>query len=106
MTKNTLTDTQQQASLIAKGTQKPGQTKEQTKLITQGIEKGIAEYKKQQKLKARQRDKEKKKQLKHRHNEEEVQAQITETHNVSNKLPWSLLALSWISFALYFFTFS
>ena len=38
--------TKADAAKIAKGTQKPGQTKEQTKLISQGIEKGIAEYKK------------------------------------------------------------
>lgn len=46
---------------IAKATQKPAQTKEQTKLIAQGIEKGIALYKKQQKEKAREADKQKKK---------------------------------------------
>lgn len=33
--------TQQEALKIAKATQRPGQTKEQTKLITQGIEKGL-----------------------------------------------------------------
>ena len=37
--------TQEQAIKVAKGTQKKGQTKEQTKLIAQGIEKGISEYK-------------------------------------------------------------
>ncbi len=35
-----------QAMKIARGTQKMGQTKEQTKLIAQGIEKGNAIYKK------------------------------------------------------------
>ncbi len=39
-------EVQEQAMKIAKGTQRPNQTKEQTKLISQGIEKGIAEYKK------------------------------------------------------------
>ncbi|WP_438883914.1 DUF2956 family protein, partial [Bacillus cereus group sp. BC317] len=48
--------TQQEAQAIAKASQKPGQTKEQTKLIAQGIEKGIALYKKQQKEKSRQAD--------------------------------------------------
>lgn len=56
--------TQQEALKIAKATQRPGQTKEQTKLITQGIEKGIALYKKQQKEKHRQADKLRKKALK------------------------------------------
>lgn len=57
-------ETKAEAMKIARGTQKPGQTKEQTKLIAQGIEKGIAEYKKQQKVKARERDKIRKKELK------------------------------------------
>jgi len=34
--------TQQEALAVARAIQKPGQTKEQTKLIAQGIEKGIA----------------------------------------------------------------
>jgi len=36
---------------IARGTQRPAQTKEQTRLIAQGIQKGIELYKKQQKKK-------------------------------------------------------
>ena len=42
---------------IAKGIQRPTQTKEQTKLVAQGIQKGIALYKKQQKSKAHELDK-------------------------------------------------
>ncbi|MFT4924203.1 MAG: hypothetical protein ACI8WB_000281 [Phenylobacterium sp.] len=42
-----------EAEAIAKGSQRPGQTKEQTKLIAQGIQKGIELYKKQHKVKAR-----------------------------------------------------
>lgn len=62
MAKNTVSEqTQQDAMDVAKATQKPGQTKEQTKLIAKGIEKGIAEYKKRQKDKARQLDKKRKK---------------------------------------------
>ena len=57
-------ETKDEALKIARGTQKPGQTKEQTKLIAHGIEKGIADYKKQQKVKARERDKLRKKELK------------------------------------------
>lgn len=60
MKRNTLTpspESQQEALKIARATQKPGQTKEQTKLIAQGIEKGIALYKKQQKERHRQADK-------------------------------------------------
>lgn len=36
-------ETQQEAMKIARANQKPGQTKEQTQLIAQGIQKGIDE---------------------------------------------------------------
>ena len=53
MTKNTYQkpspQTQEEALRVAKGIQRPAQTKEQTKLIAQGIQKGIELYKKQQK---------------------------------------------------------
>jgi len=49
---------------VARSIQKPGQTKEQTKLVAQGIAKGIELYKKQQSAKARERDKSRKKALK------------------------------------------
>ena len=49
--------TYDEALRIARGTQRPGQTKEQTKLIAQGIQKGIEQYKKQQNAKARELDK-------------------------------------------------
>ena len=48
---------QEEALRVAKSIQVPGQTKEQTKLIAKGIEKGIALYKQQQSAKARERDK-------------------------------------------------
>ena len=47
--KNRVSDeTKEDALKIARATQRPGQTKEQTKLIAQGIQKGIDHYKKQQ----------------------------------------------------------
>ena len=94
---------QEQAIKVAKATQKPGQTKEQTKLIAQGIEKGIAEYKKQQSKKNRERDKLKKQELKLK------TAKIEQDTDINNKasmkqrtaiLPWSLLILSWLSFII------
>ena len=51
---------QEEALQVARAIQKPGQTKEQTKLIAQGIAKGIELYKRQQSAKARERDKLKK----------------------------------------------
>lgn len=55
---------QEEALKVARSIQKPGQTKEQTKLIAQGIAKGIELYKKQQSAKARERDKARKKAIK------------------------------------------
>lgn len=52
-----LGSTQDEALAVARATQKPGQTKEQTRLIAQGIAKGIEQYKRQQSAKARERDK-------------------------------------------------
>lgn len=101
--KNTISDeSRTEAAKIARATQKPGQTKEQTKLIAQGIEKGIAEYKKQQKSKARERDKNRKQQQKAKIREPQPQLitspETMETSNYSGKLPWILLALSWVGF--------
>ena len=93
-------ETKDEALKIAKATQKPGQTKEQTKLIAQGIEKGIAEYKKRQKSKARDRDKLRKQELKtkQRQRQEADSEHQPSTTKQANILPWLLLALSWIGF--------
>ena len=100
-------ETQQEAMKIAKATQKPAQTKEQTKLIAQGIEKGIALYKKQQKERARQTDKAKKKAQKSKHvvqtpvdinNEPPA---VAERSTKAPVLPWILLITSWIGFIVY-----
>lgn len=98
--------TQQQAMKVALATQKQGQTKEQTKLIAQGIEKGIALYKKQQKEKSRQADKAKKRALQLKRtaqNREEEPAQIeTSSSLVSTSwLLWALLIVSWLGFISY-----
>lgn len=100
-------ESQQEAMKIAKATQKPGQTKEQTRLVAQGIEKGIALYKKQQKEKNRQADKAKKKQQKVKQqavaNEATEEEKTTEVQNTkSPALAWGLLAASWVAFGLYF----
>ncbi|WP_435235921.1 DUF2956 domain-containing protein [Psychromonas sp. PT13] len=96
-------ETQNEAMQIAKKTQKQGQTKEQTRLIAQGIQKGIAEYKKTIKSKQRQADKAKKKHHKQTtENEQPVaETQPTEPTQKSTVLPWSLLIISWLGFAAY-----
>ena len=63
MTQKVSTEVQTESTRIASGIKKPGQSREQTKLIAAGIEKGIAEYKKQHKAKARQLDKQKKQKI-------------------------------------------
>lgn len=95
-----------QALKIAKGTQKPSQTKEQTKLIAQGIEKGIAEYKKQQNKKLRELDKQRKQKQKHRDqgHVEQVPDEVPTTP-FKHYLPWALLAMSWLGFIGYIISF-
>ena len=97
-------ETQDEAMRIARGTQRPGQTKEQTKLIAQGIQKGIDQYKKQYKAKVRELDKKSKKLA--TKNESDDEAGVTNVEVVryrQSPLPWVLLAISWIGFIGYLF---
>jgi hypothetical protein len=104
LTAQVSSEVQNEALRIAKGTQKKAQSKEQTKLIAQGIEKGISEYKKQQKAKARERDKQRKKIVaaKTKMPENEILASsiidkksTTASAKVLVILPWLLLIVSW-----------
>ncbi|SIS60574.1 DUF2956 domain-containing protein [Neptunomonas antarctica] len=110
--KSTISDeTKTEAMRLAKATQKPGQTKEQTKLVIQGIQKGIDQYKKQQKTKARETDRLRKKlkpvssALLDIQSDNSLQSQPDSQQTISsgNKLPWVLLGLSWLLFAGYQF---
>lgn len=94
-------ETQDEALAMAKKVQKPGQTKEQTKLIALGIQKGIAEYKKLAKSKQREADKAKKKKVPS--NETESDIDSNDDRSASSWLPWALLALSWVGFVSYHF---
>lgn len=102
-------ETQNNALAMAKATQKPGQNKEQTKLIAAGIEKGIAEYKKREKAKARDRDKARKQQLKAKSNDRQIDdtdMHQGESNSQMTAAAWSLLGLlllSWAGFAVYLF---
>ncbi|ATG73141.1 hypothetical protein AN401_04130 [Zobellella denitrificans] len=96
--------TQSEAERIARATQRPGQTKEQTRLIAQGIQKGIEEYKKQQKAKARAADKARKQQARRQDEDaadEALPLDEAPAPSSSALLPWLLLALSWLGFGLY-----
>ncbi|WP_409419946.1 DUF2956 domain-containing protein [Pseudaeromonas sp. ZJS20] len=101
-------ESQADAERIARATQKPGQTKEQTRLIAQGIQKGIEEYKRQQKAKARARDKAKKKPSNGELEgpadasaSEDATAETGQPRRCASWLPWSLLLLSWLLFAVH-----
>jgi len=101
--KHSLSDkSKDDAMKIARGTQRPGQTKEQTKLIAQGIQKGIEIYKKKQSEKARQMDKKLKKTSALAASHETTTEQGVEPVVVKgNMLPWVLLAVSWLGFVVY-----
>ncbi|MCE0555591.1 DUF2956 domain-containing protein [Motilimonas sp. E26] len=85
---------------------------EQTKLIAQGIQKGIEEYKKRNKEKARELDKQKRKLQQAKSTLEQEQTNPTISNETlptqpttakQSVLPWLLLAISWLGFAGYFF---
>ena len=87
---------------IALGTQRPGQSKEQTKLIAQGIQKGIDLFKKQQKAKARELDRQRNKHSREttQHADPDMQEAGT-FHYRQHWLPWLLLVITWLAIALY-----
>ena len=99
---------------MARATQRPGQSKAQTRLIAAGIKKGIEEYKKQQSVKTRALDKERKALARkleklNQQNERPLDAgdnrQVKEPEGnilrkLSGALPWLLLLISWAFFLL------
>ena len=94
-----------EALKIARGTQRPGQKKEHTKLIAKGIEKGISEFRKAEKAKARERDKLRKKALNKTdpiqpQAEKEQDIQTRKTASWSVWIPWLLLLASWAYFLI------
>jgi hypothetical protein len=108
MTKNTYQkpspQTQEEALKVAKSIQRPAQTKEQTKLIAQGIQQGIDLYKKQQKEKARELSKKRKKlssqkdQTIGQYDQDIEEIVVYQQH----WLPWLLLILTWVGLGIYF----
>lgn len=93
---------------IAQGIKQEKQTKAQTKLVAQGIGKGIELYKKQQNKKQRDIDKNRKRELKNKANSESNH--IGESNQFQKrtwisqaKIAWGLLILSWLFFLVYFF---
>ena len=84
---------------IARGTQRPGQTKDQTKLIAQGIQKGIDQYKKKYKVKARELDKQLKKVASQLDGDKQARVESIEVIKYKQSIvPWTLLIISWAGF--------
>ena len=89
---------------LARATQVAGQSKEQTQLIAQGIQKGLAEYKRAQKTKQRAADRAKKQQRRQSQDHTaapsselmiNMESQDEPRRHFGNWLPWSLLLLTW-----------
>ena len=103
MEKNTSSQARAEALKIARGTQRPGQRKEQTRLIAKGIEKGISEFRKREKAKARERDKLRKKAAKESTPRQPQAEQIPDDKTAKPVswqvwVPWLLLLASWAYF--------
>jgi hypothetical protein len=93
--------TKEEAQQIARGTQRPGQTKEQTRLIAKGIQKGIEQYKKQQSAKRRELDRRLKKvSVGQGVVDTASESQSAQDEHSCSKLPWVLLILSWLGYAV------
>ena len=108
MTKNSYLkpsqQTQDDALKIARGNQRPAQTKEQTRLIAQGIQNGIDLYKKQQKEKARDLNRKLKKissQKEQSIEPDDLEIQESIVYR-QHWLPWLLLLLTWLGVGIYF----
>ncbi len=100
--KTTAVKSQKEAEAIAGGIQRPGQRKEQTKLIAQGIQKGIEMYKAEQRAKLRDADKKRKQALKQKESNTAVSEESRPaTSRYQCFLPWFLLLLSWAIFGFY-----
>lgn len=97
--------TQEEAMKSALATKRPGQKKEQTKLIAQGIQKGINHYKKQQKSKSRELNKKlnKASQIQTPLQENDLPDIQNQKNENKTNLPWILLLISWTGFITYFF---
>ena len=98
--------TQEEALILAKSIQRPAQTKEQTKLIAQGIQQGIDLYKRQQKEKARELNKQRKKLAKQKATQiEQDESEIPEIIIYQQHwLPWALLIMTWLGIGIYYVT--
>ena len=104
-------ETYDEALNLARSLQRPGQSKEETKMIAQGIQRGLEQYKKLHSAKTRELDKRVKKMKRAAEQKEENMSvandgalgEQTSGSMRGSRLPWMLLALSWVVFAGYTF---
>lgn len=104
----------EEAMKIALGIQRPGQTKEQTKLIARGIQKGIELYKRERSAKDRELDR--KLRAMSRQDAQEAEPAADPEPQPGGReatprelgriawLPWLLLAMSWAGIGAYVLT--
>lgn len=107
--KKEVRDLRAEAVRIANSQHVDGQTKEQTRLIAKGIQRGMEQYLRQQSEKSRELDKRVKK-VKHLANSlHNPKPQVDQALNLPTKnsdlsysfLPWVLLGVSWFIFFFY-----
>lgn len=86
---------------MAKATQRPRQSKEQTKLIAQGIEKGIDQYKNSKSQSPGKRQTAQKGQHQTATESAEQNPAKSEIRYQTPWLPWALLLITWAGIGLY-----
>ena len=100
------TQAKESAKLITDQVSPKGANKQQRKDIQLAIEKGIEQYKRQQKVKQHEWDKQRKKSQRHlsSHGSETINDELS--HQLMKRLcafmPWSLLLISWLGFAVFY----
>lgn len=97
-------DIRSEALKLANNQKIEGQSKEQTKLIARGIQRGIEQYLRRQSEKSREIDKRSKKVKKLESSTQQVE--VVETEKVVYRrawLPWFLLVVSWVLMGGYWF---
>jgi hypothetical protein len=101
-------DIRAEALRIANSQHVEGQTREHSRLIAVGIQRGIEQYLRQQSEKARELDKRVKKVKRlaetvanHQPQVSDDEVMVAHYSSVKSKLPWILLVISWGIFAIY-----
>lgn len=100
-------DIRAEALRIANSQHVEGQTREHSRLIALGIQRGIEQYLRQQSEKARELDKRVKKVKRLAESVANHQPQVSDEpmvahhSSIKSRLPWILLVISWGIFAIY-----